>query len=83
MGNIRFTAIGHLFSVGVITKQGIGSESLVQRSRQRIGRRTKTNVRIVQTPLQSRAASQLLSFFFFLWASNLQMSCTRFSVARS
>jgi len=59
MGDIRFSAIGHLFSAGVIAKQRIGSESLVQRPRQRIGRRTKTNVLIVQTPLQSRPASQL------------------------
>lgn len=30
MGHIRFSAIGHLFSAGIIPKQGIGSESLVQ-----------------------------------------------------
>jgi hypothetical protein len=54
----------HLFSAGVITKQGIGSDSLVQRPRKRIGRRTKTNVLIVQTPIQSRVASQLLGFFY-------------------
>jgi len=59
MGDIRFSAIGHLFSAGVITKQGIGSESLVQRPRERIDRRTKTNVLIVQTPLMSRPASRL------------------------
>jgi hypothetical protein len=65
MGDIRFTAIGHLFSAGVIAKQRIGSESLVQRPRQQIGRRTKTNVLIVQTPLQNRPARQpaVLGFF--------------------